>query len=139
MPLNRRKEREVVFQLLFAAGFSPEEESEALFPVLIEECETEGAAESDYVREVFFGARAYRAEAEKKIARAAKGWKLERLSRATRTILILAVFEMECYEKISPAVAVNEAVELAKKFDDDKAPKFVNGVLGAIVKETAAS
>ncbi len=139
MPLNRRKEREIVFQMLFAAGFSPEAASEDLFPVLLEEREEEGAAESAYIREVFFGARAYRAEAEEKIARAAKGWKLERLSRATRAILLLAVYEMECYEKLSPRIAVNEAVELAKKYDDEKAPKFVNGVLGAVAKEAAGS
>jgi len=135
MPLNRRKEREIVFQLLFAASFSPEAPSDELLPVLLEESEEEGAKESAYIRDVFCGCRAYADEAKEKIARFAKGWKVERLSRATLTLLQLAVFEMDCYEKISPSIAVNEAVELAKKYDDDKAPKFINGVLGGIVKE----
>lgn len=133
MSLTRRKEREIVFQLLFAAQFAREEASESLFETLIGECEEEGAAESAYIREVFCGVRAYADVATEKIAAAAKGWKIERLSPATLTILQLALFEMDQYEKIPARIAVNEAVELAKKFDDEKSPKFVNGVLGGIV------
>jgi len=132
MPLNRRKEREIVFRMLFAASFSPEEETDALYERLVTEWEEEGARESAYVKRVFCGARDYAPVAEEKIASAAQGWKLERLSRATRAILTLALFEMERVEDVPQRIAINEAVELAKRYGEDGAKKFINGILGTL-------
>lgn len=131
MPLNRRKEREIVFQMLFAAGFSPEEDSQALFETLIGEQE-EGAGESAYIRTVFFGALEYAPTADGKIAENAKDWRIDRLSKATLTILRLAIFEMDKMDDVPEKIAINEAVELAKHFAEDGAKKFINGILGAV-------
>ena len=60
-----------------------------------------------------------------------KGWKLSRLSKVTLAILRLAVYEM-LYDKLAYNIVINEAVELAKKYDEEKAPKFVNGILNNI-------
>lgn len=132
MALARRKEREIVFALLFAARFQEGEDDEALLATLLEECDEEGAGESDYIRSTFLGARAFAPQAGELIASAAVGWRPERLSRTVATILELALYEMRQNEEVPQKIAINEAVELAKKFGEDGAGKFVNGVLGKL-------
>lgn len=132
MSLNRRKERELVFQMLFAAQFSPQEDVIALYENLIEECETEGAGESEYIKDVFCGAWEGREAVREKIESAAQGWRVERFSKATLAILYLAVFEMEKREDVPVKIAINEAVELAKRFAEDGSRKFINGILGTL-------
>lgn len=67
------------------------------------------------------------------IEKASKGWKLKRMSRLDLNILRLAVYEAKFVEDIPVNVAINEAVNLAKKYSGDHAPAFINGVLGNIV------
>ena len=129
MALSRRKEREIVYQMLFASQFYPEEETPSLYEVMIPQME-EGAEESGYIKETFFGARAYGEQALGKIEEAAKDWKLSRLSKGTVTVLCLALYEMSAGE-VPEKIAINEAVELAKTFCEDGAAKFVNGILGS--------
>ena len=62
-----------------------------------------------------------------------KGWKTERMSKLSRSILRLCVYEM-LFEEIPYSVSINEAVELSKTFDDDKARPFVNGILNSVKK-----
>ena len=131
MALNRRKEREIVYQMLFASQFYPEEETSAVFDIMIEQME-EGAAESEYIRRTFFGARAHAEKAMEKIEGAARDWKVERLSKGTLSVLQLALYEMECAEDVPVKIAINEAVELTKRFCEDGAKKFVNGILGSL-------
>ena len=129
MALNRRKEREIVYQMLFASQFYPEDETAAVFEIMIEQME-EGAKESEYIKRTFFGTRAYAEKAMEKIESAARDWKLDRLSKGTLSVLQLVLYEMECAEDVPVKIAINEAVELAKKFSSDEAPAFINGVLG---------
>jgi N utilization substance protein B len=74
-------------------------------------------------------------EIDKKIEAYSRGWKLDRIAKAELAILRLAVFEASYDDGIPVGVAVNEAVELAKKYGDDNGPAFVNGILGKIVNE----
>ncbi|MBQ3075977.1 MAG: transcription antitermination factor NusB [Clostridia bacterium] len=131
MAINRRKEREIVYQMLFASQFYPEEETPGLYEVMIPQMD-EGAQESEYVKRTFFGARAYADKAMEKIEGAARDWKVERLSKGTLTVLQLALYEMECAEDVPVKIAINEAVELTKRFCEDGAKKFVNGILGSL-------
>ena len=62
-------------------------------------------------------------------------WKIERLSRVDLSILRLAVIELYYLKKDSYKICINEAVELAKKYSSEKSPRFVNGVLGAMVSQ----
>lgn len=133
MALSRRKEREIVYQMLFASQFYPEEETPSLYEIMIPQME-EGAGDSDYIKETFFGARAYAEEALAKIEEAAKDWKLSRLSKGTVTVLCLAIYEMLKSDSVPEKIAINEAVELAKTFCEDGAAKFVNGILGSVSK-----
>lgn len=137
MALTRRKEREIVFTLLFAARFQAEEEPEALLETLLASCEEEEARESAYVRESFLGALAFAPEADRMVAQVAVGWRPERLSRTVSTVLLLALYEMKKNDAVPEKVAINEAVELAKSFGEDGAAKFVNGVLGKIAQGRA--
>ena len=77
---------------------------------------------------------AHMKEIDEKIESACKGWKLSRLGKAELSILRLAVYEIFYDEDIDPAVAINEAVELSKKYCDDKAKSFINGVLAGLMK-----
>ena len=133
MALNRRKEREIVYQMLFAAQFYPPEESAGLYEVMIGQME-EGAESSEYVKRTFFGVRDYAETSLEKIEGAARDWKVERLSKGTLSVLQLALYEMECAEDVPVKIAINEAVELAKRFCEDGAKKFVNGILGTLAK-----
>jgi len=69
------------------------------------------------------------------LSRHAKGWRTDRLSRVSRAVLRLGAYEVVYAERIPAPIAINEAVELAKKFDDPKARAFINGVLNAIKNE----
>ncbi len=131
MALNRRKEREIVYQMLFASQFYPEEETASVFEIMIEQME-EDARESEYIKRTFFGARAYADKAMEKIEGAARNWKVDRLSKGTLSVLQLALYEMECAEDVPVKIAINEAVELTKRFCEDGAKKFVNGILGSL-------
>ena len=71
-------------------------------------------------------------EIDTKISEGCTGWKIERIAKAELTIIRLAAYEIYFDEAVDKAVAINEAVELAKKYGDDKAPSFVNGVLSKI-------
>jgi len=123
--------------MLFAAASFEESETEELFLSLATEQEEEhpGVLKSHYIKTAFCGAREYFAQADEIIAQHAKGWKTNRLSKVTRTLLRLAVFEMKMLDEVDEKVAINEAVELAKRFDDDGASPFINGILGAVSRE----
>lgn len=64
----------------------------------------------------------------------AEGWKVSRMGKVDLTILRLAVFEMKYDEDVPVGVAINEAVELSKKFGGDESPAFINGILGKLGK-----
>ena len=68
------------------------------------------------------------------IAAYSEGWKLERLSVMTKSILLLSVTEILYRDDVPSGASINEAVELAKKYDTEKAPAFINGLLGRFVK-----
>ena len=65
----------------------------------------------------------------------AKGWTIERISKPSRAILMLAVYEIKYVEDVPERVAVNEAVELAKLYDEPQAAPFVIGVLAGVIRK----
>ena len=74
-------------------------------------------------------------EIDRIINDSARGWKTGRMNKVDLTILRLAVYELKWDEEIPVGVAINEAVELAKKFSGDEGPAFVNGVLGKVASQ----
>ena len=151
--MNRTTVRETVFKLLFQSEFyEPEEVGPAmdqylsLFP---EDADTEDAdgqapeeaptavtpEELDEVRARAQDVLARRDSLDEVISSAMEGWKLGRLGTAERNILRLAVYEILFDDQVPVRVAVNEAVELARKYGGDEAPGFVNGVLGRVIRK----
>lgn len=130
--MTRREAREALFALLFEMSFFPEEERATLYET---ECGWGTLEEDDYIATGYAGVLLKKDELDEKIAGASKGWKLSRLSKVTLAILRLATYEF-CFAELPYNIAINEAVELAKKYDDDKAPKFINGVLNKIAQNS---
>lgn len=132
--ITRSEAREYAFALLFAKTFSPEEEADTFYARELENAEIEFGDQIDYVHNVFFGVCDRIDEIDGKITEFAEGWAISRLAKATVSILRLSVYEMTAVSDVPKRVSLNEAVELAKKFDEDKAPAFINGVLNSISK-----
>ena len=74
-------------------------------------------------------------ELDQTINHVSSGWKTSRMSKVDLTILRLAVYELKYDEDVPVKVAINEAVELAKKFGQDESASFINGILGAVARE----
>ena len=128
----RRAARETVFALLYETEFHAGESAEAIYALAVENREID--PENAYIHDVYFGVMANIEAVDAMIGRHAKGWKTNRLSRA---VLRLGAYEMAYVDDVPAPVAINEAVELSKKFDDPKARAFINGVLNAIKNELA--
>lgn len=86
----------------------------------------------NFVQEICRGILEYQAEIDRLIEQKTLNWKLERLSRVDRCLLRLGIFELLHRPETPPAVVINEAVELAKVYGDEKSGGFVNGVLDSV-------
>ncbi len=132
MALNRREAREAVFELLFETEFKNDEPREDIFALSTNHREIE---ENAYIRGTYFGVCEHLAELDELINRHSNGWKANRISRVSRSILRLCIYEMLFCEDIPANVSINEAIELCKRFDEEKARSFVNGVLNSVKNE----
>jgi transcription antitermination protein NusB len=88
-----------------------------------------------FTRELAEGVEAHREELDRKIARLAKGWSLDRIAPLERNLMRVALYEIEHSDDVPTEVAIDEAVEIAKAYCGAEAPAFINGVLGAAVRE----
>ncbi len=130
--MNRKTARESAFILLFEASIKNDETAEEIFQ---KATECRGLECDDYVKRVFFGCNENRVILEQTVEKCLVGWKKERISFVSKAILKLSAFELMFMEDIPVKVSINEAIELSKKYDDDKTYIFVNGVLNAIAQE----
>jgi N utilization substance protein B len=87
---------------------------------------------SEFARQIIFGVLPIKETLDKIIAEYAPEWPLDQIAAIDRNILRMALWEFAVYHDTPLKVAINEAVELAKQFGSDSAPRFVNGVLGAL-------
>ena len=131
----KRQARQVVFELLYETEYHPESTPEEIFALAVEDRDID--AENPYIQRVYFGIMSQKEELDALIGRHARGWKTNRLSRISRAVLRLGAYELAFMEGVPAPVAINEAVELSKKFDDPKARAFINGVLNAVKNELA--
>lgn len=129
--MSRRSARENAFFLLFQMDFYETEEYEQVKEIFFAEKERPVKEEDRaFTIKETEGAQEHKEEIDKMIRECAKGWDTERMNKVDLAILRLAVYEM-CFSGDTPVgVAINEAVELAKKFSSDEAPAFINGILG---------
>lgn len=137
MNMTRREQREAVMNLLFETEFKKDETPEEIFSLAVEDRELTTEAGS-YIKDAYFDILEKLEEIDSMIGECSDGWKTTRLGRVSRSVLRLGVYEMMFRKDIPSNVSINEAIELAKKFDDPKARPFVNGVLNAVKNKLEA-
>ncbi len=134
----RRKGRVVAFQILDGISFVPPhggwtpERIYNLSPAVLQEESEEVIA---FARELFLGVYRDMDKLDKTISDYSRHWKLERIARVELAILRLSVFELLHKPDIPLKVAINEGIELAKKFGDGNSRNFINGILDAIARD----
>lgn len=131
---QRRQEREEAFFLLFEHEFDP---TSATADICERAKEARDLTLTPYMQDILDGVEAHKDELNGLIEKHSHGWKRERISSVAAAVMLLASYEMLYRKDIPVNVSLNEAVELMKKYDEDKARAFVNGVLNAIAKEIA--
>ena len=127
--MNRKIARENAFILLFEKAIKIDETYEEIF---LKATEVRSLEVDEYVKKVFFGNLENEKVIDMKIDECLVGWKKERVSFVAKALLKLATYELMFMEDIPVKVSINEAIELSKKYDDDKAYVFVNGVLNKV-------
>lgn len=134
--MSRREMREHIFKLLFLMEFyegNELSEQAELYMDEVEEAAPSGK-DAEYILEKYRKICEQLPQLDEKLTKAATGWKLNRMNKVDLSILRLATYEAVEDDDIPVGVAINEAVELAKKFGGDDSPAFVNGVLAKVVK-----
>ena len=133
--MNRSAAREEAFKLLYSLEIQKENLPEQIDLYF----ETEGIVDEEtkkYIHQTIHGIEQNVTNIEKKIAEnLKKDWKIERISKIDLVLLKIAIYEV-VYTNIPYKVAINEVVEIAKKYGEDNSPNFINGILASIVKES---
>lgn len=149
--MTRSNARELAVHLIYSRSFTGEEPESTLETRLEKEYYAALSSENElyaerpsrkqlsYIDKVVVGTANRAQELDEAIARHSIGWDLNRISRLTRAILQLALFECQYVDDVPVGVAVNEAVTLAKRYDGDDAGTFVNGILRAFLRSREAS
>ena len=132
--MSRRRTRELALQVMFEADVGRQDLAAALERVRGELSEGEWA----WLRALCEGAWARRAEIDRRLAPLMRDWSLERLANTDRTLLRLGAFEL-LHTDTPPQIVINEAVALAKRYGTEESGRFVNGVLGALLRTRAGA
>ncbi len=149
--MTRNTAREIAVHLAYELSFTdrtPEELTEERlskesFEKLATEdelyAETPGPTQAEYIRGIVAGVAEHAPELDGYIAKYAKGWKFERIPLVAGAIMRVAMYEVLYRQDIPNGVAINEAVEIAKKYETEETVKFINGILGSFVREEIES
>lgn len=130
--MTRRELREQVFKMLFGVEFHEASEMPRQMEMYEETEEAWDVADGEYISGKCKDIIAHLEEIDAAINEVAEGWKTGRMGKVDLTLIRLAVYEMKYEEDIPVGVAINEAVELAKKYGTDDSPAFINGVLAKL-------
>lgn len=134
--ITRRQAREFLLELLFESEFRADEDYIAIYASSAEE---RLIPEDSYIKKAYYTICENKEEIDGRIGECAKGWRTDRLSKMSRSLLRLGVYEMFYEEKIPYTVTINEVLELTKIYDDPKAKSFINGVLNGVKEMAEAS
>lgn len=126
--------REQALCLLYEYSYHTEADINGLDELYKNALDLYGYEDDAYTRTVFFGVINEAEKLDGVISKYAVGWKIERISRISLAIMRLCLYECRYVEDVPVEAALNEAVELAKKYDTEQAPAFINGVLNSAVK-----
>ncbi len=125
----RRLAREQALQVLYSVVIGDRAPSDALSDVVGEDADVRQRA---FVEDLALGTLEYAEKADRIVSPLLEGWAIERLPTIDRLVLEMATFELHCRPETPTAVAINEAVALAKRFSTEDSGRFVNGVLSAV-------
>ena len=128
--ITRRTARESAVQLLYGYDFQKEYDKEEFFAFTSEEAEIETNA---FAKELYTGTLEHLAEIDAKIEENLRSWSIDRVSKISLAVMRVCAYEL-MFTEVPVPIAINEAIEIDKKFDKDDAPSFINGVLNAIAK-----
>ena len=142
--MKRRLAREIALQSLYHIEMN-DVSPEVAVETVLEEARSDNEADlavgdgdvvgTPYLTDLVKGTSKHKERIDETLSVFLTGWKVDRLSKVDRQILRLAAYEMLFGTEVPPKVVVNEAIELAKRFGSDESGKFVNGVLGKLIKE----
>lgn len=132
--MSRTELREHIFRMLFRIEFNNEEEMKEQEAFYFEELEEATGKDQEYILNKYRAIVERKEEIDALLNEVTEGWKTSRMNRVDLTILRLATYEVKWDADIPTGVAINEAVELAKKYSSDDGPSFVNGVLAKVAK-----
>jgi N utilization substance protein B len=144
---SRRRGREIALQILYQLDVQEQlSDDQALelfwrhFATREDEARADPKTDEDEEARAFAavlvkGVRAELAEIDALLTRASKNWRLERMARVDRNLLRLALWELKCSQDVPAKVAINEAIEIAKRYGTAESPAFVNGILDRCLED----
>ncbi len=127
--MSRRQIREHIFKMLFRVEFNSPEDMPEQIRLYMEELGDVSEQDSVHIQQKYDDIVAKLSEIDQMIEDKAESWNIRRMGKVDLTIIRLAVYEIKYDDTIPVSVAINEAVEIAKRFGQDESPAFVNGVL----------
>ena len=132
--MNRSLAREIAMKMLYAASLGGEESMSEVLEQS-EQVDTLDDGDKTFLENLVAGVYARQEELDGVIEKHVQGWALNRLARVDLTILRMAAYELMYMPEVPVGAAINEAVELAKAYGEDKSSGFINGILGSAARE----
>lgn len=130
--MGRSELREHIFKMIFGIEFSDTEHLEEQIDLYLDQLVEVSEKDREYMADKAKAIASKASEIDAIINEHTIGWKTSRMNKVDLSILRLAVYEMKWDEEVPVKVAINEAVELGKRFSGDEGPAFINGVLGKL-------
>ena len=133
--MKRSAIRELTFRLIYSLEIQKTEDLEEQIELYLECNEVEDDEAKEYIKDAIIGINENINEIQGLIEKNLKAdWKIDRISKIDLSLLKLAIYEIK-YKKIPYKVAINESLELAKKYGEEASKNFINGILASVVKE----
>lgn len=133
--MKRSAIRELAFRLIYSLEIQKTENLEEQIELYLECNEVDEEEAKEYIKDAIMGIKVHSEEIKSLIEKNLKAdWKIERISKIDLSLLKLAIYEIK-YKEIPYKVAINECLELAKKYGEETSRNFINGILASIVKE----
>ena len=133
--MKRSAIRELTFRIIYSLEIQKAENLEEQIELYLECNEVEDEEAKEYIKDAIFGINEHIEEIQELIEKNLKAdWKIDRISKIDLSLLKLAIYEIK-YKEIPYKVAINESLELAKKYGEETSKNFINGILASVVKE----
>ena len=133
--MKRSAIRELAFRFIYSLEIQKTDELEEQIELYLECNDVEEDEAKEYIKEITLGIKEHIKEITSLIEKNLKAdWKIDRISKIDLSLLKIAIYEIK-YKKLPYKVAINESLELAKKYGEETSKNFINGILASIVKE----